>query len=361
MIPVYVTYGALISPLGETKEMHVLALKANQSGIRKVEKSGFNGEDWYLAKIEGLSENRFDQLFQKGCAALIQSVGKDILSSPSTRIILSSTKANLSAVETDAFDSMRRLTIDLLAVAHEPIVISNACVSGVLAINTAADLIRTEKCDDVIVIGVDAVFDFVVFGFQSLFAMSDEPCRPFDKHRKGISLGEGFGSVWLSRKQHNDFCVRYLAGSSSNDANHISGPSRTGEGLYRAVKRTLLRAERQPTAIDFISAHGTGTLYNDDMESVAFNRLQMQHIPVNSFKGYFGHTLGAAGVIETYTSLLSMEYNLLFKNEGALEPGTAETINVLTQNQQQKVTCVLKTASGFGGGNAAFLMEKLDA
>ena len=84
MIPVYVTYGALISPLGDTKETHYRALFNNQSGIRKVENSGFNGEDWYLAKIEGLGENRFDQLFQKGCAALIQSVGKEVLSSPYT-------------------------------------------------------------------------------------------------------------------------------------------------------------------------------------------------------------------------------------------------------------------------------------
>ena len=361
MIPVYLTYGALISPLGETKEAHYQALLANQSGIRKVENSGFNGEDWYLAKIEGLEENRFDHLYQKGCEALLHSVGNEIFSSKSTRIILSSTKANLSAVDTDAFQSMREMATEILSLAHEPIIISNACISGVIAINTAADLIRAEKADNIIVIGVDAVFDFVVYGFQSLFAMSDEPCRPFDKHRKGISLGEGFGAVWLSKNRQNGFCVKYLAGASSNDANHISGPSRTGEGLYRAVKQTFLRADCQPNSIDFISAHGTGTLYNDDMESVAFNRLHMQHIPVNSFKGYFGHTLGAAGIIETYTCLLSMEYEMLFKNEGTLEPGTVENIQVLTQNQQQKVKCVLKTASGFGGGNAAFIMERLDA
>lgn len=361
MIPVYLTYGALISPLGETKEAHYQALLANQSGIRKVENSGFNGEDWYLAKIDGFEENRFDQLFQKGCESLLHTVGKELLSSKSTRIILSSTKANLDAVETDAFQSMREMAMEILSLAHEPIIISNACISGVLAINTAADLIRAEKFDHVIVIGVDAVFDFVVYGFQSLFAMSDEPCRPFDKQRKGISLGEGFGAVWLSKNRQDGFSVKYLAGASSNDANHISGPSRTGEGLYRAVKQAFLRADCQPNAIDFISAHGTGTLYNDDMESVAFNRLHMQHIPVNSFKGYFGHTLGAAGVIETYTSLLSMEYNVLFKNEGSLDPGTVENMNVLTQNVQQEVKRVLKTASGFGGGNAAFIMERLDA
>lgn len=360
MIPVYLTYGALLSPLGETKEAHYTALLQNKTGIQKVNQSGFNGEDWYLAKIDDLSGNRFDQLFRKGCEVLLESIGKEVLSAASTRIILSSTKANLQAVQSDAFASMRQLTKEILGSTTEPIIISNACISGVLAVNMAADLIRSGNHEDVVVIGIDAVFDFVVYGFQSLFAMSDEPCRPFDATRKGISLGEGFGAVWLSRKQHNGFCVKYLAGASSNDANHISGPSRTGEGLYRAVKQTLLRADLKSDAVDFISAHGTGTLYNDDMESVAFNRLEMQYVPVNSFKGYFGHTLGAAGVIETFCSLLSMEYQVLFKNEGSVDPGTVEPITILTENSHQPVKRVLKTASGFGGGNAAFLMEQLD-
>ncbi len=361
MTPVYLTYGALITPLGTTKEAHFEALSANKSGIQCVLKSGFNGEDWYLAKIDHLSKNRFDDLFRKGCDRLKETVGMSILSAPSTRIILSSTKANLSDVETDAFASMRQMISSEFNNTNDPLIVSNACISGVMAINIAAELIRDQRCADVVVIGVDALFDFVIYGFQSLFAMSDEPSRPFDGNRKGISLGEGFGAVWLSVNRPNQFAVGYLAGASSNDANHISGPSRTGEGLYRAVKKTCERSNVTTDQIDFISAHGTGTLYNDDMESVAFNRLNLQCTPVNSFKGYFGHTLGAAGVIETYVSLLSMEHNVLFKNEGIQSPGTAEQIAVIQENQHKRVQRVLKTASGFGGGNAAFIIEQLSA
>jgi 3-oxoacyl-[acyl-carrier-protein] synthase-1 len=241
---------------------------------------------------------------------------------------------------------------------NDVIVISNACISGILAINVAADYLRFSDFDNAIVIGIDVISDFVLFGFQSLFALSGEPARPFDKNRKGLSLGEGCGIVLLSKEKSQFFSAEYLDGASSNDANHISGPSRTGEGLYRAINKTFKRASFNPSDIDFISAHGTGTLYNDEMESIAFTRCGLQHVPVNSLKGYFGHTLGAAGVIETIVCLLSLEHQLLFESKGFQELGTSQPLSIINQTHAAPISAILKVASGFGGGNAAVLIKK---
>jgi 3-oxoacyl-[acyl-carrier-protein] synthase-1 len=112
------------------------------------------------------------------------------------------------------------------------------------------------------------------------------------------------------------------------------------------------------TDLDFISAHGTATAYNDDMESIAFSRSGLSHIPVNSYKGYIGHTLGAAGVIESVLCFETMRNDLLVKSYGFTNPGTTEKLEVIDKNRAHSVRRVLKTASGFGGSNAVILFEK---
>jgi 3-oxoacyl-[acyl-carrier-protein] synthase-1 len=150
--------------------------------------------------------------------------------------------------------------------------------------------------------------------------------------------------------------VEYLGGAVTNDANHISGPSPDGEGLYLAIAAAMKEAGVSPADIDFISAHGTATLYNDEMESLALHRAGLSHVPVNSFKGCIGHTLGASGVIETILSVFSMRNNILFKSTGYTENGLSRPLNVITRNMNQPVRRILKTASGFGGCNAAIVI-----
>lgn len=353
----YLKYGAIITPLGDSVEEHYLAFCENKSGIRKEEKTGFNAENLFLAKIEGLGNSRYDTLLKQACEKLIENYSSSFLQNPKTGIIVSTTKANLTAIPLDTFESTRKIIDEIIHPFSEPIIISNACISGVLAVNTAADYIRSSKFNQVIIIGIDALSDFIIYGFQSLFALSNEACRPFDKERKGISLGEACGILVMKNTPDEDFNVEVLGGASSNDANHISGPSRTGEGLYRAINKTLERSEVSKEEIDFISAHGTATLYNDEMEAIAFSRLGLCHIPTNSFKGYFGHTLGAAGIIEIIMCMVSMEKNVLFKSIGYSEIGTTETLNIISENRKMEVNTVLKTASGFGGGNAAVLLK----
>lgn len=356
----WISSEVLISPLGESIDANLQALRNGISGIQIVPNSGFNGENWPLAKISNLpEENRYSALLEKTLNQLQNQFGKSFFENPRTAIVLSTTKADIQSLPNDTFASTFRLIREKLHSPNEPIVISNACISGVLAINIAADCVQSGEYEHAIVIGIDILSDFVVYGFQSLFALSDSPTQPFDGARKGINLGEASAVVLVSAtKPTHIFSAEWLAGSSSNDANHISGPSRTGEGLVRTITKTITQSSIDFSDIDFISAHGTGTIYNDEMESIALSRVGLSTVPTNSLKGCFGHTLGAAGILETIVCLLSMEHNEVYSSLGFEQKGTSEEINIIPQLLAKKVDVVLKTASGFGGGNASLVLRK---
>lgn len=224
----------------------------------------------------------------------------------------------------------------------------------------AHDLVVAGKYDSVLVAGSDLVSEFVHAGFHSLFAISGKPCRPYDKDRNGVSLGEAAASVVISKNASTfkSEPLDFLGGTSSNDANHISGPSRTGEGLVRSVTKTLKNSGLTSADIDFINAHGTATTFNDEMESIAFDRMEMNTTPLISLKGYFGHTLGAAGIIETAISLQSLRTNSVPVNIGYTEEGTSKTLNIVTDTLEKPLKRFLKTASGFGGCNASCIIQQ---
>ncbi len=358
----YIGAEVMISPLGATTEENWLALCENRSGISLVPDAGFDKEGLYLSKIPGLTgPARFRGLLTRALKQISEKIDPAILPSARTIVLISSTKGELDGNIADQFGEPAAALITDFHLAHQPIVVSNACISGVLAINAAANFINAKIYDHVIVIGCDLISDFVVYGFQSLFAISDQPCMPFDAARKGISMGEGCAVVVVSsdREIYKDQPLRLFSGASANDANHISGPSRTGEGLVRSTKKTMNNNGITASEIDFICAHGTATLYNDEMESIAFDRLNLTHIPLNSLKGYFGHTLGAAGVIETCVCMQMIRQGMLLKSLGFREKGTSKELNIVSANKPAQINTILKTASGFGGGNAALIIRKI--
>lgn len=358
---IYIGAEEIISPLGTNAEVNFSALKADVSGISLVHGAGFNHTDLHLAKIKDLDPvQSFEKLIVTIMNSLSERIDNSIIRSDRTLVILSSTKGGLYDDIQDPFRAVAEILISRFQLAHVPVVISNACISGVLAINTAGNMIKAGLYEHVIVIGCDVVTDFVVYGFQSLFAISDQPCMPFDQNRTGVTLGEACSAVLVSNSASVFKQKPYslLTGTSANDANHISGPSRTGEGLYRSVKRTLEKNDVQAEEIDFISAHGTGTLYNDEMESIAMDRLGLTAVPLNSFKGYFGHTLGAAGVLETAVCLQMMRHSTLIKSRGFTDPGTSVPLHIVTETKSAPLKTILKTASGFGGGNASLLIRE---
>jgi 3-oxoacyl-[acyl-carrier-protein] synthase-1 len=207
-------------------------------------------------------------------------------------------------------------------------------------------------------VGADVISKFVLSGFQSFQAISTGHCKPFDINRTGINSGEGAATIVLSSLPQGA-AIKITGGSVSNDANHISGPSRTGQELCIAINKAISDADLSEKDINYISAHGTATLYNDEMEALALNLANLQSVPVNSLKGYYGHTLGAAGLIESVVAVHSMKEDIVLPSIGFSEMGVSKPINISTGLQKLSLTHCLKTASGFGGCNAAIIFSKV--
>ncbi len=320
--------------------------------------------------LELNSFTRSEMLHILSISNVLKNSGVDITDSR-TLIILSTLKGNMDLLNKDRLPAIDPDRVYLwkwgeflgsfFNTSSRPIVVSSACVSGSLAILIGSRLIKAGRYNHVVVAGGDILTEWAISGFQSFQSLSPQPCKPFDAARDGLSLGEGCGSIVLSR--HHSVCgipekIVVAGGSCTNDAHHISGPIRTGEGFYVAIRRALTEASLDPSEINYISAHGTGTEYNDETEARALSRAGLERVPVNSLKGYFGHTLGAAGIIESALAVASMRTGELFRSAGFENPGTADRINILTDHATGEVNHCLKTASGFGGCNTAIVFKK---
>ncbi|MCB0452093.1 MAG: beta-ketoacyl synthase [Aequorivita sp.] len=379
MTKTFVSYNNIISSLGFDSETVVDNISKGISGLEKKEDVSLLPEP-FCASI--ISSEKIKEEFNKIADAskytkleqmLILSLGKVIEASniplnEKVGLIISTTKGNIDALEKEnnfpknrAYVSELGKTIqNFFGFKNEAIVLSNACVSGILAISAAKRFICEGKYDHIFITSGDLVTKFILSGFSSFQALSAEPCKPYDKNRIGINLGEVVASVLVTSSEENlpKEAVEILGDATCNDANHISGPSRTGEGLFRSVKSALKEANITAAEIDYISAHGTATPFNDEMEAIAFNRLEMDNVPLNSLKGYFGHTLGASGLLETIVGMHSMKKNTLFISKGFDELGVSQKINIIKTNTPKTLNTFLKTASGFGGCNTAVIFKK---
>ena len=218
-------------------------------------------------------------------------------------------------------------------------------------------MILSGRYDNMIVVGVDVQNRFIISGFASFKSLSPELCRPYDASRCGLNLGEACGAVMLTKTGTSDL-VAIDGGSASDDANHISGPSRTGDGLYFAMRDAMSEAGVGPADVDMLQMHGTATAYNDEMESKAAGLAGLSDVPVQSLKPYFGHTMGASGIIETILAAEELKRGIFLGVKGFEELGVPVPLNVSAENRliTNPHHC-LKTASGFGGTNAAVLLS----
>lgn len=231
-----------------------------------------------------------------------------------------------------------------------PVVVSTACTSGVTAQLLAQRLIESGRYRRAVVVGCDVQCRFIVSGFQCFKALSEERCMPFDKNRSGLNAGEAAACMILSAAP-SGLGWQLLGGSVHNDANHISGPSRTAEGSLRCLQDALCCMSADDLAL--VSVHGTGTAYNDEMESIALYRAGLQDIPVTALKGVYGHTMGAAGLLETILSLHALADGLILPTAGFREQGTTYAVNLDSVTRTTHRTSLIKLLSGFGGVNAA--------
>lgn len=377
MRPVYAIGSNIVSALGLDTEAHWKQVTAGKIGIRQYADESLSSVSFYGSKLDPSQWQVIHEAtktktplspFEQMCIysarkALAQVEPLDL---NHTLFVLSSTKGNIEWLgqvddERLLLHTSAKVIAAELGLQHQPVVISHACISGVVACLYAQRVLQSGRYKHVIVTGADRFTRFVLSGFQSFQAIADEPCKPFDAHRKGINLGEAAATLILSTDANTATnCLGSLvAGSTSNDANHISGPSRTGAELAMAIERSLMQAELSPSEIDMISAHGTATLYNDEMESKAFALAGVQAAPLHSFKGYIGHTLGAAGVVESIMLLESLQRQQIIASAGFSEMGVSEPLNVSTEMQAASLRYVLKTASGFGGCNATAIWAKV--
>lgn len=372
----------IISPLGVGVEENFARIKAKESAIRRyVGKRGIPEpftaslfEDGVIERMfveESVDRNTAYTLFEQAAILSVQRALRDCpqIDPSSDRVLfaVSTTKGNVDLLDNRAGFEPER---EYLGVAagyisryfgnmNTPVVVSNACASGACAQLAAFRFLKSGKYDYVIVVGADIQSKFIVTGFQSFKALATDGCRPFDSERCGLNPGEAAATIIYADKDERDVAARdwaLIKGAIRNDANHISGPSRTGEGCYRALMSILKDESTDDIAV--INAHGTATLYNDEMESIAIDRAGLTDIPVNSLKGYYGHTMGAAGILETLLTQRALEDGLVLGTRGFANSGVSRPIVVSGEHSATLKRSFVKMLSGFGGCNAALLFRQ---
>ena len=349
----------VISPLGETSEENYQAVKEGKSAIRAYAPMTAGIPNGFVASL--LSSD-FEELAFQSAQKAIDASGINV-SSTRTVFILSSTKGSIEKLgQTDDdklyLGNIAQRIATRLGIQLSPIVVCNACISGLAAMILASRLLVSKKYDYAVVCGADCPGRFIISGFQSLNAMSAFSCQPFDIERQGLNLGEAAATVVLGReittKSVNNGCRKQVwqigHGYIKNDAYHISTPSKTAEGLYEALQETMNGIDKRNIA--FVNAHGTATLFNDQMEAIAIHRAELQDIPVNALKGYIGHTLGAAGIMETILCMKAIDDHIILGTRGYEEVGVSGRIQLSSKHHSTIKTSFIKQLSGFGGCNA---------
>lgn len=366
----------IISPLGETTAQNYEAVKSGRTMLRRYDHydvipepftaSFLTEEQWQRLAVQGLT--RFESLAYHSALRAIREAAIDV-AQPGVVFILSTTKGNIEQLSAHSSPSQpvdpgtaARRVAEALGIASVPIAVSNACISGVSAIILAMRLLESRSYDYAVVTGADILTPFVVSGFLSLKAISAEPCRPFDIERLGLNLGEAAATIVLRRGESipdgvSPWC--FPAGAVSNDGFHIVSPSKSGDGARRALEAVGAPALLQQLA--FINAHGTATMFNDQMESVAIERAGLSTLPVNALKGWFGHTLGAAGILETILSMTAVDDHTILGTKGYCERGVSGRIQLSAHHSPTTRQSFVKMISGFGGCNGALVATRTRA
>lgn len=368
----------ITSPLGGTTRENYEAVLKGRSCLRLYEgrwgvpepfMASLFADDDIDSRFAALSSDkgrysRFEKVCILSIADALNAAPHVDISSPRTLLIVSTTKGNVEQLgQTPVPESV------LLATAAQNIgsyfgkkagttVVSNACISGVCAQIVAHRALESGRYDNAVVAGADVQSRFIISGFQSFKALSQQECKPFDAERKGLNLGEAAATIIYGRSdgELDSSTWHAVRGAIRNDANHISGPSRTGEGCFRAMRACIKDFDTR--RIGLVNAHGTATLYNDEMEAIAIDRMGLSQTPVNTFKGYYGHTMGAAGVLETILSMWSLDHGKILPTRGYHTHGVSAPINVTSQLTHTTADAFIKIMSGFGGCNAAMLFTK---
>ena len=237
------------------------------------------------------------------------------------------------------------------------VTVATACSSSAKVFAQAARMIHAGLVDAALVGGVDSLCGSVLFGFNSLGLVAADPCRPFDQSRCGLSLGEAGGYAVLERQGRGPALIGY---GESSDAHHMSSPHPDGLGAQLCMQRALASAGLEASAVDYLNLHGTATPKNDEIEGAVLARLFPTSTRASSTKGFTGHTLGAAGIVESLIALSALETGLLPATLNCTNPDPACADHLLTRSQEADVRIVMNNSFGFGGNNCSLLFARED-
>jgi 3-oxoacyl-[acyl-carrier-protein] synthase II len=376
---IYITGADTVTVLGDTSETLWQNLLAGKSGIKAVRHFS---TDTYVSRYGACIANLLPPGGATGLTRA-QALLNRLLSATTpvpadTVLITATTKAGIENIEPIcrarpvaderiiAPSAMPERIAAALGLTKPGINVSAACASSTIALARAAAMIAGGRAPAALVCSLDVVTDFVFSGFSALQALSPFPCKPFDRNRRGLTLGEGAAAILLMNARRAEETGRRTLGEivgwgAGNDAAHITAPARDGSGLILAVNKALKRAGFDAARIDAVSAHGTGTIYNDAMELTAFRQLfGARRPPLYSIKGAIGHTLGSAGAIEVAAGLHALANRIAPPTIGLEDPDDGAAGWVRSGPVRFEGDYLLTTNSGFGGVNAALILKSGD-
>lgn len=362
----------LLTPYGDGIDACWQGLLAGRSAISPVARFATQAfTSTQAATIKGLSYHAGESLVMQMLNPLLAQLAPQVPAD--SRLLLATTKGEIDLLEqallTGKSDPAASIPTRLLekvaalAGTDDPgTVLSAACTSSAAALARAAALIRAGQADSVLVVAGDAVTEFVYAGFASLMALDPAPARPFDRQRAGLTVGEAAAVALVmsearARREGRPLLGTIAGWGLSDDANHMTGPSRDSAGLIRAISQALAAAGATAADIGLIGAHGTGTRYNDEMEMRAFRKLFGTPRPTWSVKGAIGHTMGAAGLVETLIALRALRDGVAPPTVNLVEADDDAAGWVAEQPRPVTARAALVTNAGFGGINSALVLR----
>ncbi len=373
MSRIAITRAVAVSALGNSLDMLWSALLAGQSGISEISRfdcqnyiSRLGGEIADLSAVTGtslLDDLRCRVLRQLGPVA------------PDCRLLVATTKGEIDLLQQSVvaqaelprsvfFEPLLAKIAKELGLDSAGQNINAACASSTVALARAAAMLEHGAANEVLVFAADLLSEFVFSGFSALQALSPQACRPFDVQRSGLNLGEAGVALLLCREerleQNGEAPLAWLRGwGSANDANHVTAPARDGWGLILACRQALDKAGLEAQQIAAVNAHGTATVYNDAMELTAFSEIFAGSLPpLHGIKGSIGHCLGAAGALEAAVACLALKEQRIPGTVGCLVAEEVCREAISSSPRAIRGDYLLTTNSGFGGVNAALILER---
>ena len=391
-VPLAVTACTATTALGAGLQAQREGLRDGRSGLRRNDFGDAPRLDCWIGRVDGLEqaplpaamadwESRnhrlaWQALHQDG---FLDAAGAAVARHGATRVAVLMGTSTSSIGETEAAyaqqrdgrfpEALVRLLVhaphalgDFVALATGArgpcMTVATACSSSAKVFALAARMLHAGLADAAIVGGVDTLCGSVLYGFNALQLVSPEPCRPFDAHRRGLSLGEAGGFALLDSKPAGSAPGRLAGYGESSDAHHMSAPHPQGLGALRAMGDALARAGLAPADIGYLNLHGTATAANDTVEARAVAALFPATLHASSTKGWTGHTLGAAGIVESVVALLALEDGLLPGTLNSDAPDPACGPQLRFASERRTVEHAMNNAFGFGGNNCSLVFSR---